>query len=441
MESLTGMDHVDRLPIILSQNNEFQLLGVPEMESGTGWNTAHAVFQVLMNWGVIDDVVAMCFDTCFVNTGHIQGAAYFLQLLFERDLLQLACRRHIYELVLKAAFESKFGKSSAPIPPLFKRFKDQWSTINQNEFEAGISDPIIKAKLSHVVSDIAEFCKDQLKIKSVRHDYEEFLQLCLVFVGDRSRSFPFRAPGAMSNARWMSKALYCLKMFMFKSQFHLTAREENAMRDFLVFVIRFYVKAWFTCTKAVEAPYNDMTFLKGICDYETVDKILSVAVSKTFSNHLWYMSSECIAFSLFDSNVPIAQKNEMAKFLSSCSVDDEIEKNNRLKISVSQLSWFREQELSDFVTPHALSLFDRFKLSRRFLKKDASSWEHDKEYLKAKSVLKSLTVVNDSAERGVKLIEDYNKHLTKDEEDLQFLLQAVSQYRKQFPSYAKKDLQ
>lgn len=51
-----------------------------------------------------------------------------------------------------------------------------------------------------------------------------------------------------------------------------------------------------------------------------------------------------------------------------------------------------------------------------------------------------LTVVNDCAERGVKLIEDFNKLLTKDEEDLQFLLQVVSSYREKFPSHAKKDL-
>lgn len=53
----------------------------------------------------------------------------------------------------------------------------------------------------------------------------------------------------------------------------------------------------------------------------------------------------------------------------------------------------------------------------------------------------NLTVVNDPAERGVKLMEDYNRCLTKDEEDLQGLLQEVSEYRKQFPSHAKKDLQ
>lgn len=87
-----------------------------------------------------------------------------------------------------------------------------------------------------------------------------------------------------------------------------------------------------------------------------------------------------------------------------------------------------------------MRLFDRYKLSRNFLTKAPELWETDGEFIKAKSVIKNLTVVNDPAERGVKLIEDYNKLLTKDEEDLQYLVQVVESYRKQFPSHAKKNL-
>lgn len=256
LNDITGTEHVDRLPVILSQNNQFQLLGVPKMESGTGWNTAHAVYTMLNEWDVTQNVVAACYDTTAVNTGRLGGASRILQDIMETDLLELPCRHHIFELVLKSAFESIFGKSSAPIPLLFKRFKDIWNNINKNDFEVGLSNPSIEASLSDIVTEITIFCKNQLKNKNIRHDYEEFLQLCLTFIGDRSRSFPFRAPGAMSNARWMAKVLYSFKIYMFRSQFHLTSKEENALKDFLIFVIRFYVKAWFTCTNAIEAAYN-----------------------------------------------------------------------------------------------------------------------------------------------------------------------------------------
>lgn len=149
---------------------------------------------------------------------------------------------------------------------------------------------------------------------------------------------------------------------MFQSQFRLTHRENNAMKDFLIFVIRFYVKAWFTSTNAIEALNNDMQFLKKMYEYETIDNKLSAAVVKTFCNHLWYLSSECIAFSLFDPNVTIAGKMRMKQILLSTEQDDEIEKNNRLPMKQTQMSQFKEQNLSDFFTHHALKLFDRFEL-------------------------------------------------------------------------------
>jgi len=48
-----------------------------------------------------------------------------------------------------------------------------------------------------------------------------------------------------------------------------------------------------------------------------------------------------------------------------------------------------------------------------------------------------LKVVNDTAERGVKLIQDFNSCLTKDEEQRQYLLQVVSECRHIFPDSSK----
>jgi hypothetical protein len=55
-------------------------------------------------------------------------------------------------------------------------------------------------------------------------------------------------------------------------------------------------------------------------------------------------------------------------------------------------------------------------------------------------MVKKLKVVNDIAERGVKLIKDYNECLTKNEEQKQFILQIVSDYRRRFPDCNKKTL-
>jgi len=59
---------------------------------------------------------------------------------------------------------------------------------------------------------------------------------------------------------------------------------------------------------------------------------------------------------------------------------------------------------------------------------------------KRESQLKGLAVVNDRAERGVALVKEFNQHLTKGEEELQFLLQVVSEHRRQFPDCKKSTL-
>jgi len=54
--------------------------------------------------------------------------------------------------------------------------------------------------------------------------------------------------------------------------------------------------------------------------------------------------------------------------------------------------------------------------------------------------IKLLKIVNDTAERGISLIQSYNRALTKDETQKQYLLGLVSRHRKQFPAVTKDAL-
>ena len=44
-------------------NGKTQLLGVPQMVSGTGENHAATVYQLLQEWNLLDKVAGMGFDT------------------------------------------------------------------------------------------------------------------------------------------------------------------------------------------------------------------------------------------------------------------------------------------------------------------------------------------------------------------------------------------
>ena len=48
-----------------------------------------------------------------------------------------------------------------------------------------------------------------------------------------------------------------------------------------------------------------------------------------------------------------------------------------------------------------------------------------------------MKVVNDTAERGIALIQIYNESLTRDEEQRQCLLRFVARHRKMYPTALK----
>lgn len=79
-------------------------------------------------------------------------------------------------------------------------------------------------------------------------------------------------------------------------------------------------------------------------------------------------------------------------------------------------------------------------MSKELLNIDPELWPENVIYIEALDNIKHLRAVYDVAERGVKLFEQYNKLITNNEEEKQYLLQVVSAYRKEFDNYTKKAL-
>lgn len=92
--------------------------------------------------------------------------------------------------------------------------------------------------------------------------------------------------------------------------------------------------------------------------------------------------------------------------------------------NISELHALNTWNLHDFVTENAVTFFARFDTSADFLVKDSSEWASDPEYSNAKKMLATLKVVNDIAERGVTLMQDFNKSFTKNDEMLCALFSA-----------------
>lgn len=96
-----------------------------------------------------------------------------------------------------------------------------------------------------------------------------------MFLGENFPNYRFSPPGPISHARWMAKGIYCTKMFLFRKYLCLNKTEFNGLRDVTIFIVTLYVKAWFSATKATEAPNNDLKFLKAIAGYASIDQIVS----------------------------------------------------------------------------------------------------------------------------------------------------------------------
>lgn len=96
--------------------------------------------------------------------------------------------------------------------------------------------------------------------------------------------------------------------------------------------------------------------------------------------------------------------------------------------------------LKKFISHETLTFFSRFGIQTDFLLEDPKIWHANPQYQKGLKIVQSLKVVNDTAERGVKLMSDFNDLITREEDQKQFVLQVVSDCRRLYPDFSKSSL-
>jgi hypothetical protein len=69
----------------------------------------------------------------------------------------------------------------------------------------------------------------------------------------------------------MAKALYTLKIFLFRNELKLKLNEHNAYRDLCIFIVWIYVKYRFCASAAALAPNMDLQCIKELILYEVTD--------------------------------------------------------------------------------------------------------------------------------------------------------------------------
>jgi len=196
-----------------------------------------------------------------------------------------------------------------------------------------------------------------------RDDYREFARLALWLLGDDvDLDIGFSMPGAYHRARWMSKWIYCLQIFGFRSQIQLSRMEIDVLRRICLFICTVYVSFWFAAAQATAAPTNDLLMLQLIEDYKQVDSKVAAVAEKKLRLQLWYLSEDLVGLALFSDNVSDEDKGTIVNALQRDPYEEDVR-----RVVSNKIPQFRSLSVSDFVTRRSLNLFDALRLSQEFL--------------------------------------------------------------------------
>ena len=418
----------DRLAIVVTGMGLEKILSIPSIPAGTGVAMGGAILKVLEEWPQVKPWLAgLCFDTTAANTGVHGGACAVLERSLGSRLLFLACRHHMAELVMSAVFDHFFS-SSGPDIPIFRRFKDFWGSIDQSSYDA--YDDLDQKScqwISDRANEIEQFVLHHMEKAETRDDYLELLNLTLAYLGKKPK-MAFRRPGAYHRARWMAKGLYCLKIYLFRRQlkkaanFAITKHQEEAIKRLCAFLVSVYVRHWFGAPHAVDAPINDLLLLKEIEAYgQLVDADVAGKAMEKVKGQLWYLSEDLVGLALFSKKVSPDEKKQMLENIAS--VPPTKKDQRRVNLNIKTGPKIADLKLSRFVTQRSQNLFSRLKIDTPRTLQDLET---------TPQALAKLKVVNDAAERAVKLATDYNLALTKSEEERQFIFRVVQYHRQEY---------
>ena len=208
--------------------------------------------------------------------------------------MHTACLHHIHEVILSLVFKLCFGGSTGSEIKPFEHFHDSWCKLQTEEWIAIDLDAEIYGKL---ISAATKFASETLaSTNQPCDDYMEFMKLSLSFlVSIPAKDTTFRAPSAPHHARWMAKALYAMKAFMFYHQFHVTDRELRSIRRLATFLALVYMEHWFDSSNSTSAPHNDMILMKKLRKYKEIDSEVVKCAEKAMAGHLWYRSEHLVS--------------------------------------------------------------------------------------------------------------------------------------------------
>ena len=157
------------------------------------------------------------------------------------------------------------------------------------------------------------------------------------------------------------------------------------------------------------------------------------AVMKSIQRHTSYLESSAVVFALFNDELAVQQRQNIAVALSATPRPSNIAMGKPGAVEVCNVT-----ELASLVGQRSWLLFILLhELNTEWLQTPVEEWTSYPGYNAVHKYINNLAVVNDGAERGVKLAQELMDR-TEDEDQLQALAQVVAWHRTSY-GHSKKD--
>ena len=445
---------VERVGILATWGNEYQLLGIVPLLSGTGESLANAIFDLLVERGARDAVVGLSYDTTAANSGPIKGAVTRLEKKLNKSVLKLPCRHHIMELHSKhVAFKVSKRATTGPGDVLFRKFTKSWDNMDKtltNFYNWGEEGG---EKLDEKALQILGWANDWVEKKSFeRGDYKYLSQLlCTYFGPPREEGFQLKKPHNLNPARFVQKAIFYLEMFLLGSNklselgFEaVELLEINRMGHFVAF---YYIPWFLRSPMSAAAPYADLIAIAEMREakYRIQEEATTCLLS--WQRHLDYLSPALVILSLADKSTPVDEKRAVADALLNVICQDELDDfppgsgkilipgTEELPFTSSDIYWEDgTPSLGSFVGRESFLLLHLYGILSAetidWLVAPVVTWPGNTNFQDFSTICEALHVVNDIAERSIKLAQDFTKEGLMNESLLQNKFLAVSGNRK-----------
>lgn len=415
-----------RLAIVWYSNKTHNILAMVAISDKTAESQAVAINETCENFSIENhQIVGLACDNENTNVGIHGGTCILLERALNKSLLRLMCRHHIYEIIIKDVYHNLFD-SDTPNNLFYSILKEEWANLRERNFPFTIfNEESFSEELNLRAYEAFEQLKNraiselraQSRNHNIRDDYREVTQLALKFFGEiqkitKGNQVKFRTLINPSNARFMATIIQGLKCYLFRKSFEWDSQEglelKYNIKRFVIFAAVIYIRYWNRSSMLFNATVNDLNLLQELQTYKLLDESVAKVAINAFSRHLNYMGEELAPLSLFSEKLSVQEKNAIAKKL--CMTADKIMPLRNLRsnhisfaedIDYENYDW-SSKSVIDLVGGRSHFFFDIMNLPKNFLRVNASQWENNDSYNKAKQIIQdALICINDGSERVI----------------------------------------